>query len=278
VAICRGYAHIAAIKDSSYFDTLSKSIQEGLAEKDYDSIFIYQYLIEVMISPKVDFKAKDPESQQRKQQFGQLMDIFMDAIKKNLQYYKFTESMIDYMIRLATRYPQCKAYFQSHKDVPKICTWHENNRAPPMPQMRNQPQGTLKLFKKPMNVNDINYQQQYIKYYFNRFQANSDYRIHMLQAIASGNCPDHSKELDWMTRDMFDAKFVIGQNVDQKSADKETVVSNVIENTLDELIYIRVQGGDQNSYPDWVSTYSNKLLPGGEFPALHRTQQVLNYL
>ena len=80
---------------------------------------------------------------------------------------------------------------------------------PPIPKYGQTSQNTMRLFRRAITVNDINYQPQYIRHYENKFRAQNSYRSKMLEQITQKQAPDLSKEPDLALTDMLDFKFVL---------------------------------------------------------------------
>lgn len=86
--------------------------------------------------------------------------------------------------------------------------------------------------------------------------------------------------MDVTITDMQDHKFTAGEQIDKKLDNKDHVENVTVDHVLDELINLKstvLQNGQESTYNDWVSTYSNKLLPGGVYAKLHRVRHTNDF-
>lgn len=123
-AMANGLAHISYQLDNSYFEVLFKTIKKQVGKRDHDTFVPYLYQLEVLLSQKIDKRSKDPLMQRRAENFNMLMDFLLNAIKDQSGLYFLFMSLVDFLIKIATRYPSCRDWLHEQGDMLKKIRSH----------------------------------------------------------------------------------------------------------------------------------------------------------
>jgi len=194
-AIANGLAHVSYCKDNSFFEQLIGSIKKAFESKESEKLLPFLYAMEVVVSQDLSKVENEAVAKVRQGNFVMLMELLMHSIKTQSQYWNVFVTLLDFLIKLATRYPQCRDWIQEQKDLKKIKEFVESNKVPPAPAYRQQV-NSLRLFRRNPSVNDINYYPQFINHYKSKYLAQGDWRVKTLAEIIAKKTPDYSKEPD----------------------------------------------------------------------------------
>lgn len=274
-AFAWGLAHITWQKDNSYFEQVFQSIKHALETKEAERLLPFLYVFEVLVSNAPDYskKSDDEVVKQRQENFVQLMELLITNIKQQSTFFFIFMTLVDFLLKLATRYPICGKWICEHKDLKRIRDFVAQNTIPPSPAYGQRPaQNSMRLFRKHLTVNDYNYYPQYINHYKPKLQALGDWRTKLLdELVKSKKAPDLSGEPDPLLMDVLDFKFICGAEVEQRQ-ELEAFNMFTIVDVLDEMIMVR--GAGENAVSEWISCYSDKLLPLGAHTKTHRSMFV----
>ena len=134
------------------------------------------------------------------------MGVFLDTVKLNQQFYKFMETIYDFIFKITSRLPAAREWFRTHKlKWSFLNEWNENCRFPVNPM---DPSNNVRLYKKRGNMQ---LHAQYLKSEAYKNHAVREARLKRLEMLKQNTQPDLSQEPDFDLVDLQDYKFTIGE-------------------------------------------------------------------
>lgn len=104
----KGYIHFTW-NDKDAFNELLNVVVAGLNENDYDGLkpFFTLFYHILLTSAKAD---------KTELRFERAMNILMETMENNQQYYKFMEVVYEYLFKLAAALPQVAEWLKTNRD------------------------------------------------------------------------------------------------------------------------------------------------------------------
>ena len=199
----------------------------GLYEQDYDGIRPFLALFQEML---------DSNHQNFTQRKGEWLLRFLESIKQNQGFFKWMETIFEFIFKITTRIPRVRDWFyQNQEKWQFLIDWVRTHQRPPHPAQGNA--GGIRLFKPRMQMAQAQYQDNSSMLKNN---ANLAFRIRRLNELVQKNVPDLRKEPDTDKLDMQDYKFVPGDILTMFHRKRDEGEQYRVVTVLDELISIQI--------------------------------------
>lgn len=120
--ICKCYIHYTW-GDNDQFADLIKTINLGLHDYDYDEVKPFLMLLQFLLAkPSDNFQAK----------LDYMLQNFLDSVKNNCNYYRFMETMFEFIFKITSRYEHVRTWFygKSHQ-LQFLAEWVRDYKSPP---------------------------------------------------------------------------------------------------------------------------------------------------
>jgi len=138
--LCKGYCHYTW-NDNEHWTDLVKTILLAMNDYDYDDLRPFLMLAQYML--------QYPAACKQDQAVEVILQNFIDNAKNNAMYFRFTESILDFVFKLNARNENVRAWFQAKKkNWEWMVEWVKEFKLPPSPLTQGQ---NIRLFKKRGN-------------------------------------------------------------------------------------------------------------------------------
>ena len=224
----------------------------GLNDCDFDQLRPFLMLFEVML------EVPDPVFSSQREKW---LEAFINAAKVYQDYYKFTETIIYFILKISGRSTWVREWFYNNREKwHYIIAWFNNRPAPG-------PTEGQKMYKNRM----LNTQMAYTG---GNMKINYDVMLSMVRDLFQQNAVDLSHEMDLDRVDFQDFKFVKGDTVTMFNRKSDSCGVWRVNNVLDEMIFIESFQRDQHNRPitRWMKTDTDKILYGDVMKDIARFQ------
>lgn len=246
-ALAKAYIHWCYYNQHS-LNKMWETVQLGLKKYDYNKIKPFLILFQHML------EAQSPAA---KQEMGTwLEELFTTIIRAHTNIYQWMETIIDFVIKIGARIPECKAWFVNNQETwSYLFEWLKANPEPPQSQYYGGYQSSCK-----MNKN------KYTKIRERRYDKTVNQALLFVRRTYLVYLRDPANTISWADEpdldqlDMTDYKFSGESQLDYGTDWNVLTLEHCgINQQMDELINCK-WGTDK---AQWEAPEKNKMYPLG---------------
>lgn len=261
-AIAKAYIHWSYFNEQ-YLNKMWDTVQIGLKKYDYNKIKPFLILFQHMLEAVRDSPAA------RAGMSDWLDELFSKVIKAHQSIYQWMETIIDFVIKIGHRIPDCKAWFVKNPDaVEYLLQWLKQNPEPPHSQYYGGYQSSMKMNK-----------HKYTKMRDRRYDKTTNQAMVFIRRTFLMHLRDPQSAIDWSHEvdldqlDMTDFKFTREMQIDYGTELNILCLEQyTVQQELEELLNIKFVGTETKMI--WEAPEKNRIYPHGLISQTHLSREL----